>query len=55
MRDLLACPMKNGLCCCAGTPRIVAECRCGSCFRVRELERRDPFMRFAWGKKEVRA
>lgn len=52
---LVACPMKEGMMCCAGTPRIIAECRCGTCFRVRDLERNDPFMRFTWGRKGVRA
>lgn len=32
-RDLLSCPMKDGLRCCSGTPEIVCECNCRMCFR----------------------
>lgn len=46
MTDLLACPMKDGLLCCAGTPRIVAECRCTACYRWADIfnNPRDAFL-----------
>ena len=43
---LVACPLKDGLACCAGTPDVVSDCRCGSCFRWREIydNPRDAFL-----------
>ena len=40
---MMACPMKEGLPCCSGTPDTIMECGCTRCELWQREEARDPF------------